>query len=72
MTKLSIANEFVESERRVRSASFFQEALYQGTASAVPKDREESSGFSPCARGKASAAKALGYRGVVARLKPVP
>ena len=36
-----------ESERRGKHG-FFQEALYQGTASAVPKDREKGLGFSPC------------------------
>jgi hypothetical protein len=56
----------------IRTASLFQEALYQGTASAVPKDREKGLGFSPCARRKPSEAKAFGYRCVAARLKPVP
>jgi hypothetical protein len=46
--------------------------MYQGTASAVPKDRKKGVGFSPCARTKAPVAKAFGYRCVAARLKPVP
>jgi hypothetical protein len=57
---------------RVHNALPFREALYQGTASAVPKDRKKGVGFSPCARTKAPVAKAFGYRCVVARLKPVP
>src|ERR1039458_5954505 len=54
------------------NALLFREALYQGTASAVPGDREKGPGFSPCGHSKASVAKAFGYMCVAPRLKPCP
>ena len=48
------------------------EALYQGMALAVPRDREKDLGFSPCALRRNSVAKALGYGCIAARLKPCP
>src|ERR1039458_450951 len=56
----------------VHNALIFREALYQGTASAVPGDRERGLGFSPRGLRQASVAKAFGYRCVAARLKPCP
>ena len=54
------------------NALLFREALYQGTASAVPGDREKGPGFSPGGFSKASVAKAFGRLCVAARLKPCP
>ena len=56
----------------VHKALLFQEALYQGMASAVPEKGENGLGFSPCGPRKDSVAKAFGHRCVGARLKPCP
>src|ERR1035438_7559223 len=56
----------------VHNALLFRQALYQGTASAVPGDREKGPGFSPGGFSKASVAKAFGRLCVAARLQPGP
>src|ERR1035438_1696851 len=56
----------------VHNALLFRQALYQGTASAGPGDREKGPGFSPGGFSKASVAKAFGRLCVAARLKPCP